>query len=162
METEDLVLNHSCQRQKIKKISVVLPDICISIFPKALIVKTIDLSNLPRFMISAQNCYSFLEPNFQTNQKSNSLYWVISSINVVSHEQVVSVRRLAPDLEEFHQVVELPVNISANSDRTLHWLHIALLRKNFFCLFSTTVNSYFKFWLTLSHRALTSFSGMGL
>ena len=67
METEDLVLNHSCQRQKIKKISVVLPDICISIFPKALIVKTIDLSNLPRFMISAQNCYSVFEPDFQTN-----------------------------------------------------------------------------------------------
>ena len=86
-------------------------------------------------MISAQNCYSVLEPHFQTNQKSDSLDRVIPSIDVVSHEQVVSVRRFASDLEEFHEVVELPVNISANSDRTLHWLHIALLRKNLLRLF---------------------------
>ena len=64
MKTEDLVLYYSCQWQEIEEICIVLPHICISIFPQALIIKTIDLCDLSRFMISAQNCNSFLEPNF--------------------------------------------------------------------------------------------------
>jgi len=86
VETEDLVLNHGCQWQEIEQICVVLPNIGISIFPQTLIVKTIHLCNLSRFMISAQNSDSILEPDFQANQEGNGLNRVVPSINVISHE----------------------------------------------------------------------------
>ena len=49
----------------------------------------------------------------------------VPSVDVISHEQVIRVGATAADLEQLHQVVELPVNVPANGDRASHRLHIA-------------------------------------
>ena len=46
MEAEYLLFNDCSEREVVKEISEVLPDIGISIFPETLIVKSIDLSDL--------------------------------------------------------------------------------------------------------------------
>ena len=79
-------------------------------------------------MVSSQNCDPILEPYFQSDQQGDSLDRVVPSVDVVAHKEVVSVRRLTTDLEQLHQVMELTVDVSADSDWALDWLYVALLR----------------------------------
>ena len=53
MKAEKLIFNHSSEGKVIKEISKGLPDAGTAILPAALIVKTINLGSLPRFVISS-------------------------------------------------------------------------------------------------------------
>ena len=44
---------------------------------------------------------------------------VVSSVDVVAHEKVICVGRLAADAEKLHEVVELAMDISTHRDRTV-------------------------------------------
>jgi hypothetical protein len=52
MQAENFLLNNSSEGEVIEEISEVFPHISVSILPKALIIKTIDLSDLAGFMIT--------------------------------------------------------------------------------------------------------------
>ena len=65
------------------------------------------------------------------NQESNCLHRVVASVNIVSHEEVVCVWRLPPNLKQLHQVMKLAVDISTDCHRTPHLLHIGLLCQDF-------------------------------
>ena len=45
---------------------------------------------------------------------------VVASVNIVAHEEVICVRRLAADAEKLHKVVELTVYVAAYSHRAFH------------------------------------------
>lgn len=62
-----LIFNQSCQRQKVKQIGKHFPNICIAIFSQTLVIKTIHLSDLTRFMITAKNGNAILISNFKRN-----------------------------------------------------------------------------------------------
>ena len=64
--------------------------------------------------------------NLESDEEGDGLHAVVASVHVVPHEQIVGVRRLAPDLEQLHEVVELTVDISTNRDGTLDCLYVAL------------------------------------
>ena len=44
----------------------------------------------------------------------------VSTINIVAQEEIASVRRMTANLKQFHQVVKLPVHISAHCRPTQH------------------------------------------
>ena len=46
VEAEDLVLDDCCERQQVKQVSEVLPNVGISVLPEALVVKAVNLCNL--------------------------------------------------------------------------------------------------------------------
>ena len=58
------------------------------------------LSDLTALVVTSQDGESLGEPDFQSDEQSHCLYGVISSVDVVTHEEVVRLRRLATDLEE--------------------------------------------------------------
>ena len=74
MEAEYFVFNDSREWQQIKEISVVLPNISITILPETLIIKSVYLCNLPRFVVATQNSDSILKPNFQCNKECHRLH----------------------------------------------------------------------------------------
>ena len=84
-------------------------------------------------MVSSQDCDPGTEPDLQRDEERDRLHAVVAPVHVVPHEQVVGVRRLASDPEQLHQVVELSMNVSAHSHRTLHGLDIALFGQDLFC-----------------------------
>jgi len=47
MKAEKRVFDYSSERQKVKQLSKALPDIRVTVFPATLVIKTIDLSDLP-------------------------------------------------------------------------------------------------------------------
>ena len=67
MKTEELIFNNSSQRKIIKEFCKTFPNIWISIFAAALVVETIDLSDLSRLMISSQYGDSVFVSNFECN-----------------------------------------------------------------------------------------------
>ena len=52
-------------------------------------------------MISSQNSYTVRISHFQSDEEAHGLNRVVTSVDVVSHEQVVGVRDLASKSEEF-------------------------------------------------------------
>jgi hypothetical protein len=55
VQTEDLVVDQSRERQVIEEIGEVLPHVRVAILSKALVVKTIDLSNLTGLVVAAKD-----------------------------------------------------------------------------------------------------------
>lgn len=75
-------------------------------------------------MIASQNCEPLWEPHLECDKESDSLDRVVSTIDVVAHEEVVGLRWLATDLEELAEIVELAVDVTTNGHRGRNCLHI--------------------------------------
>lgn len=97
MKAENTVLDHSTERQVVKEGCEELPDVGISVLSKTFIIEPINLSDLFAFMVSSQNCYAFRVAHLKTDEKSDGLNRVVTAINIVSHEQIVVVRKLTSD-----------------------------------------------------------------
>ena len=118
MQTEDFVFNNRCKRDVVKKISQHLPYVLTTIFSHTFVVKPINLSYLSAFVVSSQDCEPVWIPYFQNKQECDCFYRVVSSINVVSHKEVVGVWALTSVFEQFNQVVKLAMDVTTDSDRT--------------------------------------------
>jgi hypothetical protein len=68
MQTEHLIFNHCCQRQQVKQICEILPNIRISILSQAFIIKAIDLCDLSGFVVASKDSDSILEPDLETDE----------------------------------------------------------------------------------------------
>jgi len=128
MQTEQLTLHGGGQREEVEKVGQKLPDVSVSVFPEALVVKAIDLCDLPRLVVPSEDGYAVLVPHFKGEEQRHALNAVVSSVDVVPQEQEVRVREPAPDLEKFNQVVELPVDVPADGDRRAHRLNVRLFQ----------------------------------
>lgn len=100
-----LVVDQSRQRQVIEEICKELPNVCVSVFTKALVVEAIDLSDLPALVVSTKNRDSVSVAKFESDQQRHGLYRVVTSIDVITHEEVVCVWRVSADPEQFTEVV---------------------------------------------------------
>ena len=59
---------------------------------------------------------------------------MMTSINIITHKEVISIRDFSTNFKELHQIVKLAMNITADNDRSSHWLDVRVLYKNFFSL----------------------------
>lgn len=75
----------------IEESSEVLPNIGITVLSQALIIESVDLCDLLALVISSQDSDSVWVSDLKSNKEGNGLDWVVSSIDVISHEQVVVV-----------------------------------------------------------------------
>ena len=75
----------------IEESSEVLPNIGITVLSQALIIESVDLCDLLALVISSQDGDSVWVSDLKSNKEGNGLDWVVSSIDVISHEQVVVV-----------------------------------------------------------------------
>jgi len=71
METKDLVFHNRGHWKSVKQVSEKLPHVGVSVFSKALIIESVDLSDLPRLMVSSKDSDSFLVSHFEGNEKSD-------------------------------------------------------------------------------------------
>ena len=90
-------------------------------------------------MVTTKDGDSVLIADFKSDQKGNCLNWIVPTIDVVAHEQVICVRRAAANPEELHKVMELAVDIAAYSDWTFNFGHIWLFGKDIFRLINITI-----------------------
>ena len=53
------------------------------------------------FVVTTEDCNSVSVAKLESNKERDSLHGIVSSVDVVAHEKVVCVRRVAADPEEF-------------------------------------------------------------
>jgi len=127
VQAEDLPVDERRQRQVVKQIGEVLPDVGVAVLAQTLVVESVHLCDLARLVVTAQDGDALPVADLQGHQKGHGLHRVVSTVYIVAHEQVVGVRGLSAYPEQLHQVVELTVDISAHCHGTFHLLHIRLL-----------------------------------
>ena len=91
MQAENFLLNNCGKRQVVEEICEVFPDISVSVLPQALIIETVDLSDLTGLVISTKYGDSILVADLKTDQEGDCLDGVVPTINIISHEQVIRV-----------------------------------------------------------------------
>jgi len=92
------------------------------------------LGDLSGLMVTSEDGESILIAHLQGDKQGHGLHGVVSAINIISHEEVVGVRGLSANLEEFSQVVELSVDVTTDGHGGAHLLHVGLVDQDFFCL----------------------------
>ena len=87
-------------------------------------------------MVSSQKSDSIFVSNFQGQQQQKGFNAVFSSVNVISHENVIRVRRESTNFEEFKEVIELTVDIAANGDWWWDFDDVGFFAKDLLGLFA--------------------------
>lgn len=131
MKPHNLIFNKCGERQIVKKIGEIFPNVGVSILAQTLIVKAVNLRNLSGFMVSSKNEYSAWKSDFKAYQKRDGFYAIVSSIDIIAKEEVVSVRCLSPNSKKLHKIMKLSVNIATDGNRCINFLNIFLLNEYF-------------------------------
>ena len=86
MNTEQLVIHESTQRETVEHIGTRFPHGNIPILLQTLVIKTIHLRDLTTLMISTEKIDTIRISNLQSEKKEKRLNTVITSINVVAQK----------------------------------------------------------------------------
>lgn len=84
METEDLVVNESGEREVIEEVGEVFPNVRVTVFAQAFIVEAVDLGNLTGFVVSSEDGYTLWVADLESDKESHRFDRVIASIYVVA------------------------------------------------------------------------------
>lgn len=84
MKTEDLVVDQGGQRKVVEEVGEVLPDVCVAVFSKALVVEAIDLGDLAGFVVSSENGYALGVSDLEGDEEGNGLDGIVTSVNVIT------------------------------------------------------------------------------
>ena len=82
------------------------------------------LGDLTRLVVAPQDSDSVLIAHLECDEQSDCLDTIVAAIDVVAHKEVVCVGRLASNLEKLAQIMELAMNVAANSHWRTHLLHV--------------------------------------
>jgi hypothetical protein len=88
----DLVLDESCEGEVVEEIGEVPPYVGVSVLPQALVVETVDLGDLARFVVASEDGDAIAVPQLHRDEEGDGLDGVVSSVYVITHEEVVGIR----------------------------------------------------------------------
>jgi hypothetical protein len=84
VETEDLVVDESGEREVVEEVCKVLPNVGVAVLAQALVVEAVDLCDLAGLVIASEDGDAPGVSDFEGNEQSYGLDRVVSSINVVT------------------------------------------------------------------------------
>lgn len=112
MHGEDLLVNDCSNGQAVEAIRKCLPQ--LDVVPSlALVVETIDTVDRCAFVVAAQDEEVFWVFNLVREKETDGLERLLSTIDVVSQKQVVSLRRKAAVFKQAQEIIVLAVNVAA-------------------------------------------------
>ena len=83
VEAEDLVVNEGGKREIIEQIGKELPNIGIAVFSEALIIESINLRDLARLVITAEDRNTRWITYLESHEQSDSLHRIVSSVYII-------------------------------------------------------------------------------
>lgn len=137
MQTENSIGDNSSHWKVVKGISEVLPDVGVSVLSETLIVKPIDLGDLATFVVSPQNSDAISVPNLQGYKKCDCFKRVVTSVNVITHEQIIRFRALSSNAEQLCKIIKLSMDISTDSYWSNDGLYVGFVLQDFLSLRAT-------------------------
>mmetsp|Transcript_10877 Transcript_10877/g.30026 ORF Transcript_10877/g.30026 Transcript_10877/m.30026 type:complete len:251 (+) Transcript_10877:904-1656(+) len=134
VQAEYTIGNDGSHWQVIKGVREVLPNVGVSVLSEAFVVESVHLRDLTTLVVASQDCDAVSVPHFERHEQRDCLQRVVSSVDVVTHEQIVRLRTRTPDAEEFRQIIKLPMNVSAHGHWRCHLLDVGLFLQDLFGL----------------------------
>eukprot|EP00755_Sulcionema_specki_P019155 Sspe_Gene.68716::Locus_40513_Transcript_1_1_Confidence_1.000_Length_1239::g.68716::m.68716 len=123
---KDAFLDYGCEGHVVKGVCELLPHCRTVVLPHAFIIEPVHLSDLPAFVIPTQQRDSAGVPHLVQEEEGDGLDGVVPSVNEVAEEEVVCVGRLAANVKQLKQVMELSVNVADDGGGGRHGMHVLL------------------------------------
>lgn len=111
-------------------------------------------------MVSSQQNDVFWVFELITEEKLNCFNWVVTSINKIANEDISRLRKLTSNFEEFQNIKELAMNVSAYGNRRTGFLDIWLFKQELFNFVAECTNSSF-FQVFAAFKLWNPFIGFG-
>ena len=111
MHTQDFVIDERSDRHAIEDILELFPH-ANRVAALALVVEAVDAVDLSTLVVTAQKEEVLLELDLICEEEDDSLKRVLSSVNIVAQEEVVSLRGEATILKQTEQVSELAMGVA--------------------------------------------------
>lgn len=161
VDTEDLVIDHYAQCEKVEHVGKIVPDVGIAVFPSTLGIKPVRLGHTARLVVPTDKVYSLGISQFQAYKERDGLDAEKTTIHIVAYiscisilfpfsdalssnnrltkKQIVGIGTESSNLEDLNHIEELPMDIAHNCDRSRNVHHITffhqkLLRLGTYCL----------------------------
>ena len=127
MNAEDLIVDDSCYGEEVEDLSKGSPDVERSILFDALVVESVDLGDESGLVVASEQSYSVSVPHLEGQQQEEGLNAVPAPINIITQKDVVGVGRIASYFEELKQVIQLPVDVTADGNRRSNFDNIGFV-----------------------------------
>mmetsp|Transcript_17003 Transcript_17003/g.38268 ORF Transcript_17003/g.38268 Transcript_17003/m.38268 type:complete len:277 (-) Transcript_17003:283-1113(-) len=124
VEAEDVVLDHRGEGEVVEEAHEEVPDVGGAVLADTLVVKAVDLRDLPRLVVSPQYVHPLRISDLERHEHAHGLDGIVSPVHVVPHEEVVGVRRRTADPEQLHEIVPLSVYVPAHGHGARDRLHV--------------------------------------
>ena len=111
MHAEDLIVDEGSDWHAVENILELLPD-ADGVATLALIIEAVDTIDLTALVIASQKEEVLLKLDLVCQEQDDSLEGVLSTVDVVTKEEVICLWREASVLEESQQVRELSVSVT--------------------------------------------------
>ena len=90
VQTEDLVFDQCGQGEIVKQIRKVFPHACIAVFAQTLVVEAVDLGDLARFVVAAQDGDAVGIADFEGDEEGDGFDGKVAAVDVVTYDCVRS------------------------------------------------------------------------
>lgn len=84
MQTEDLVVDESGQGEVVEQVGEVFPHVCVSVLSETFIVEAVDLGNLTRLVVSAEDGDALRVADLEGDEEGDSLDGEVASVDIVT------------------------------------------------------------------------------
>lgn len=84
MQAKDLVVNQGGEGEVVEEIGEVFPDVGVAVFAQTLIVEAVNLGDLARFVVAAEDGDAGWVSDFEGDEESNGFNGVIASVDIVT------------------------------------------------------------------------------
>jgi len=129
MHTHNLIVNDSNNWHAVEGIAECLPHLD-AVSSLALIIESVESVDAGALVISSKKEEILWVLNFVGKEQADGLYALFSSINIISQEEIIALRRVPSELKEPQQVIVLSMDITADLDWSSKFKEDGLLDKN--------------------------------
>lgn len=146
MDTQELLVHNSSERKSAERLHASLVH-GLGVFVLALKLEGEVIGQMATFMVTAHEPESVGVPDFESPEVENTLHIMsdrrgaeragraylnteISTVDVVTQEEIACVCRVATNFEQLHQIVVLAMNITADGNGGIHLQKVGLSLEN--------------------------------
>ena len=84
VEAEDLVLDQGGEGKEVEEVGEVFPHVCIAVLAEALVVETVDLSDLSRLVVAAEDGDALGVSDLEGHEEGDSFNREVATVDVVA------------------------------------------------------------------------------
>ena len=95
-----LIFDEGGEGEVVEEVGEVSPYVCIAVLAEAFVVETIHLRDLAGLVVAAEDGDAVAVAQLERDEEGDGLDGVVAAVDVVAHEEVVGVGRVAADAEE--------------------------------------------------------------